>query len=242
MGNKGGRNKLKRVTAPRSWDIPRKSSRFVFKPIPGPHTMTGAYPLGVVVRDLASMATLSRELKFMVKTGKVSVDGKLRRTLQFPTGLFDIVSVPLEGADFRLVPSPKGLALAKVEAGEAKIKLCSVRSKTKVKGGHIQYGLHDGRSLVDDKLNMSPGDALLIEVPTQKVIGQAKLVKGSLGLILTGERAGQLGKISEVKEGTVSREKMVRISLPSGEAEIPSRLVFPVGADKPLITVGVAQE
>jgi small subunit ribosomal protein S4e len=241
VGNKGGRNKLKRITAPRSWDIPRKSSRFVFKPTPGPHTMTGAYPLGVVVRDLAAMATLSKELKFMVKTGRVAVDGRLRRTPRFPTGLFDIVSVPLEGADFRLVPSPKGLSLAKVEAGEAKIKLCSVRTKTKVRGGHIQYGLHDGRSVVDDKLNMSPGDALLIEVPSQKVIGQAKLVKGSLGLILTGERAGQLGKISEVKEGTVSREKMVRIALPSGEAEIPSRLVFPVGADKPLITVGVAQ-
>jgi hypothetical protein len=33
---------------------------------------------------------------------------------------------------------------------------------------------------------------------------------------------------------------MVRISLPSGDAEIPSRLVFPVGTDAPMITVGAA--
>ncbi len=238
MGKKGGRNRLKRLAAPSSWDISRKEGRFVFKPDPGSHPIESSYPLGVVIRDLASMATLSKELKFMVKTGKVLVDGKARRTLTFPVGLFNVVSIPLEGADFRLVPSRKGLVLAKVEGDEAKSKLCSVSSKTKVRGGHIQYGLHDGRSMLDDKVDLSPGDAVLLEVPSQKVLGQAKLAKGSLGLILTGDRAGQLGKIDDVKKGTITREKMIRISLPSGAAEIPSRLVFPVGTDKPMITVG----
>jgi small subunit ribosomal protein S4e len=241
MGKKGGRNRLKRLAAPRSWDISRKAQRFVFKPVPGPHPIEASYPLGVVVRDLASLATLSRELKFMMKTGKVTVDGRQRRTLSFPVGLFNVVSVPLEGVDFRLVPTPKGLALTKVSGDEARTKLCSIASKTKVKGGHIQYGLHDGRSVVDDALNLSPGDAVLIEVPSQKVLGQAKLAKGSLGLVLTGDRAGQLGKIADVKKGTISREKMVKISLPSGDAEIPSRLVFPVGTDHPMITVGAGQ-
>jgi small subunit ribosomal protein S4e len=241
MGKKGGRNRLKRLAAPRSWDISRKANRFVFKPLPGPHPIEASYPLGVVVRDLASLATLSRELKFMMKTGKVTVDGRQRKTSSFPVGLFNVVSVPLEGVDYRLVPSPKGLALAKVSGDEAKTKLCSIHSKSKVKGGHIQYGLHDGRSVVDDALNLSPGDSVLIEVPSQKVLGHAKLAKGSLGLVLTGDRAGQLGKIADVKKGTISREKMVRISLPSGDAEIPSRLVFPVGSDRPMITVGVGQ-
>ena len=240
MGKKGGRNRLKRLAAPRSWDIRRKGPRFVFKPAPGPHPIAASYPLGVVVRDLASLATLSKELKFLVKTGKVLVDGKERRTPSFPVGLFNLVRVPLEGANFRLVPSPKGLVLAKVEGDEANRKLCSVHTKTKVSGGHIQYGLHDGRSIVDDALDLAPGDAVLLEVPSQKVLGHAKLEKGSLGLVLTGERAGQLGIIADVKKGTISREKMVKISLPSGDAEIPSRLVFPVGTDQPMITVGAA--
>jgi small subunit ribosomal protein S4e len=238
VGKKGGRNKMKRLAAPRSWDIPRKSNRFVFKPVPGPHRIAASYPLGVVVRDMASMANLSKELKLMMKLGRVKVDGKERRTPRFPVGLFNVISVPLEGADFRLIPTPKGLSLARVGAAEATKKLCSVSTKTKVKGGHIQYGLHDGRSVLDDRINLVPGDAVLIEVPSQKVLGQAKLAKGSLGLVLTGDRAGQLGKISEVKRGTISREKMVKITLPSGDAEIPSRLVFPVGIETPMITVG----
>jgi small subunit ribosomal protein S4e len=238
MGKKGGRNKMKRLAAPRSWDISRKSNRFVFKPLPGPHSTGNAYPLGVVIRDLASMASLSKELKLMMKAGKVKVDGKERRTPRFPVGLFNVVTIPLEGADFRLVPSPKGLVLAKVSPDEARVKLCSINTKTKVKGGHIQYGLHDGRSILNDTVNLSPGDAVLIEVPSQKLLGQAKLAKGSLGLVLTGDRAGQLGKIADVKKGTISRERMVKMSLPSGEAEIPSRLVFPVGTDVPMTTVG----
>lgn len=242
MGKKGGRNKMKRLAAPRSWDISRKGERFVFKPVPGPHTISTAYPLGVVVRDLMSMADLSKELKFIMKGGKVLVDGKERRTPRFPVGLFDVVSVPVEGVDYRLVPSPKGFVLARVNADEAKTKLCSIRTKIKVRGGHIQYGLHDGRSMVADELDLSPGDAVLLDVQSQKVLGQARLAKGSLGLVLTGDRAGQLGKISDVKKGTISRERMVRLSLPSGEAEVPSRLVFPVGAATPMITVGAASQ
>jgi len=240
LGKKGGRNKMKRLAAPKGWDISRKESRFVFKPTPGTHPISSSYPLGVVVRDLASMAQTSKELKFMTKTGKVLVDGKERRTPRFPVGLFNLVSVPIEGVVFRLVPSPKGLVLAKVEGEEANRKLCRIKSKTKTKGGHIQYGLHDGRSIVDDKLDLSPGDAVMLEVPSQKVLSHAKLSKGALGLVLSGDRAGQLGKIEEVKAGTISREKMVRISLKGGDAEIPSRLVFPVGAASPLTTVGVA--
>ena len=116
MGKKGGRNKLKRLAAPRNWDISRKERRFVLKPIPGPHALGSSYPLGVVLRDLAEMVASGRELKHVTKTGKVLVDGRPVRSPRFPVGLFDVVSVPSENANFRLVPSPKGLVLSKVAA------------------------------------------------------------------------------------------------------------------------------
>ncbi len=178
MGKKGGRNRLKSIAAPRSWDISRKGDRFVYKPTPGPYPIVASYPLGVVVRDLAAMATRSKEVKFIVKSGKVLIDGTERHTPSFPVGLFNVVSVPIEGLNFRLVPSPKGLVLAKLGAGETNKKLCRVSTKTKVRGGHIQYGLHDGRSILSDSLDVSPGDALLLEVPSQKVLGQVKLAEG----------------------------------------------------------------
>jgi ribosomal protein S4E len=68
------------------------------------------------------------------------------------------------------------------------------------------------------------------------------MAKGSLGLVLSGDRAGQSGKILDVKQGTITRERMVKLSLPGGEAEIPSRLVIPVGTVKPMISVGVVSQ
>jgi small subunit ribosomal protein S4e len=241
MGKKGGRNKMKRLASPKQWDISRKDARFVFKPVPGPHSIAGSYPLGVVLRGLSVAGQRSKELKYALNSGKVLVDGRRRESPRFPVGLFNLVSIPDEGATYRVVPSPKGLVLAKVGKEEADRKLCIVSTKTKVAGGRIQYGLHDGRSIVDDGLNLAPGDSVLIEVPSQKVISKTKLAKGALGLVLSGERAGELGKIADVKPGTISRERMVKVSLPSGEAEIPSRLVFPVGTGEPAITVGAAK-
>jgi small subunit ribosomal protein S4e len=115
--------------------------------------------------------------------------------------------------------------------------LCRVRSKSKVRGGHIQYGFHDGRSLIDDGLALSPGDSVVMKIPDQSIVSSIKLSKGSVGLVLSGERAGQLGKISDVKKGTISREKMITLALPGGETELPARLVFAVGSDTPAIEV-----
>jgi small subunit ribosomal protein S4e len=237
MGKKGGRNKLKRLAAPKMWDLDRKRKRFIFKTSPGPYAIAKSYPLGVIIRDLTHLVKNARELKHVVNAGSILVDGRVRRSSAFGVGLFDIISVPSEGLNFRLVPTPKGLVLARVEKDEAERKLCGIRSKVKVNGGHIQYGLHDGRSVLSDTLDLSPGDSIVMGVPLQKVLDKVQLSKDSLGLILTGERAGQMGKILEVKKGTIAREKMVKIALPSGETEIPSRLVFPVGVDRPLVTV-----
>lgn len=242
MGKKGGKNRLKRLAAPKLWDIERKEKRFVFKPSPGPHPISASYPLGVIVRDIARLVNNARELRYVINSGKVLVDGKIRKSLTFPVGLFDVVSIPAEGLNYRLVPSPKGLVLAKIDEGDAEKKICAIKRKTMIRGGHIQYGLHDGRSLISDSLNLRPGDSVLIKIPAQQVLGSVKLDKGSLAIVVSGERAGQVGRIIEVNSGTITRERMVKIELPSGETEIPSRLVFPIGTKEPLIGLGARYE
>jgi len=240
MAKKGGRNRLKRLAAPKLWDLERKKERFTFKSTPGPHALARSYPLGVVLRDLVGLVRNSRELRHALNEGEVLVDGKVRRAPTFPVGLFDVISVPSENLSIRMLPSPKGLLPSKIGKEESTKKLCGINSKAKVAGGHLQFGFHDGRSMLGDGLDLVPGDAVLIQLPNQKVLSGIKLAKDSLALILSGDRAGKLGRVLEMKRGTITRERMVKISLPSGETEIPSRLVFPVGSDKPVITVEVS--
>ena len=239
MGKKSGRTKMKRLSAPRSWDIARKEARFITKPSPGTHAVAKSYSLAVVLRDLLGMVATQKEVTQVLTRGEVLVDGVPRHDPGFPVGLFDVVSIPKEGKSFRLVPSPDGLVPRDIVSTEAGMKLCRVRSKVKITGGHIQFGFHDGRSLLDDKLLASCGDTVVMRVPQQAVVESLKLEKGATALVVSGDRAGQVGRIVSVKKGTSSREKMVALSLPSGETELPERLIFAVGTDKPALEVQV---
>ncbi len=240
MARKGGRNKLKRISAPKQWNIKKKEKRFIIKPSPGPYSLAGSYPLGVVLRDHLRLVSNARELRYVISNGGILVDGKRRLSLSFPVGLFTVVEVPKEGVAYRLLPSPDGLVTSRVTGDEARLKLCSIRSKVKVKGGHIQYGFHDGRVLASDTLGLSPSDAVLMKIPDQSVVSSIKLAKGALGLVITGDRAGQVGKVTDVRKGSIKKEKMVVLSLQSGITELPARLVMPVGSDRPVIGVQVA--
>jgi small subunit ribosomal protein S4e len=186
------------------------------------------------------MVTTQKEVMQVLTKREVLVDGVARHDPGFAVGLFDVISVPKEGKAFRLVPSPDGLVARDIVSTEAGVKLCRVKSKVKVSGGHIQFGFHDGRSLLDDKLAVSCGDTVVMRTPVQAVVESVKLAKGSTGLVISGERAGQVGRIISVKKGTNSRERMVELSLPSGETELPERLIFAVGTDKPAMEVQVA--
>ena len=239
MGKKSGNRTLKRISAPRQWDIARKEARFVTKPSPGGHSVEGSYSLAVVLRDLLGLVATQKEVTQVLTRGEVLVDGVPRHDPGFPVGLFDVVTVPKEGKSYRLVPSPDGLVARDIASTEAGMKLCRVRSKVRVTGGHLQYGFHDGRSLLDDKLSASCGDTVVMKVPDQSVVNSVKMSKGSTGMVVSGERAGQIGRIIGVKKGTSSREKMVELSLPTGETELPERLIFAVGNEKPLLEVQV---
>jgi small subunit ribosomal protein S4e len=240
LGKKSGRGKMKRISAPREWDIARKEARFITKPSPGGHPLEKSYSLSVVLRNLLGMVASQKEVMQVLTRREVLVDGVARRDPGFPVGLFDVVSIPKEGKAFRLVPSPDGLVPRDIVSTEAGVKLCRVKSKVKITGGHIQFGFHDGRSVLDDKLSVAPGDTVVMRVPAQAIVDSVKLAKGATGLVVSGERAGQMGRIISVKKGTSSREKMIAVSLPSGETELPERMIFAVGNEKPVMEVQAA--
>lgn len=86
-----GKNHLKRVAAPRTWPITRKTSKWVVKPTPGAHSEERGMPLVVVLRDLLHLADKSKEIKQILHEGQVLVDGRVRKDHRFVVGMFDTV-------------------------------------------------------------------------------------------------------------------------------------------------------
>lgn len=239
MGRKGANKRTKRSMAPSFWAIHRKSHQFTVTTSPGPHRREESYPLTVLVRDVLKMVNTYREARNVIRDGKIMVDGVVRRKLGFPIGLMDVLEIPILKKVFRMVPVT-GSALAPVEIPESEknLKLGKVESKTTVRGGKVQYGLHDGKSiLTESEVALSPGDVFLLEVPSKKIVRSVSLKKGVLALAVKGRRAGRIGRITELRHGTMTRPKMVDLEIDGVIAELPAKMVIAVGDEKPLVTV-----
>jgi len=230
-----GSKKLKRQMAPQFWGITRKDKRFVITIKPGPHKKSHAVPAAVFLRDMLKIVTSLREAKSTIYTGKVKIDGVVRKSLHHAIGLMDVIELENVSDIYRLVPTEeKLLKPIKINESEKSKKLVRVVSKTTINKGRLQIGFHDGRSIISEsKVNV--GDACLIQIPDVKILEIIKLEAGSQGLVTRGNNAGQIGKIETIEEGTFNLPKRIILALSDKKIEIPADIIMPIGKEEPII-------
>ncbi|MFQ5476215.1 MAG: 30S ribosomal protein S4e [Nitrosopumilus sp.] len=232
-----GSKKLKRQMAPQFWGITRKSKRFVITVRPGPHKKHHSVPTAVFLRDMLKIVSTLREAKTSIYSGKVKIDGVVRKSLHHAIGLMDVVELENVPDVYRLVPTEeKLLKPIKINESEKSKKLVRVVSKTTINKDKTQIGFHDGRSVITDtKVNV--GDTCLIQVPDQKVIEVIKLEAGCQCLVTRGINAGQTGKIETIEEGTFILPKRVVLVLGERKIEIPADIIMAIGKEEPVIQI-----
>lgn len=227
---------MKRQLAPVFWNIRRKESQFVVSVKPGPHPKRLSYPLGMVLRDVLGVAATMLEAQRILVAGKVKVDNIVRRSPNFAVGLMDTIELST-GQTYRMVPKDSTLLVpVSIDESEKTVKLSKVTSKTSVRGKKIQYGFHDGKTKISDKV-LRVGDTCLIELPQAEIKDHLKFEKGCTVLIITGENAGKIGKVEDIRDGIFSLPKRALVTFEQRSVELPVEMVMAVGAEKPIIRV-----
>lgn len=239
MAKKSGSLKVKRATVPPFWQIARKDKRFVVRTSPGPHPKSYSYPLLVVLRDILGLARTRREALSVLNDGKVKIDGRVVKAEAFPVGLMDVVNLVDVEKSYRMVPSFGRLVPVEITEKEKDLKLCMVKSKKTGKGAKIGYGLHDGRLIFPEaEVDIKPGDACIIKVPTQEFQASFRLNKGNLALLIKGERSGEVATVEDVKSGTYQRGAIATIRFQDGTtSELTTSVLLPLGKQQPEITI-----
>ncbi|MGH9980522.1 MAG: 30S ribosomal protein S4e [Nitrososphaeraceae archaeon] len=228
MANKGGRTTAKRQLAPVFWDINRKQGRFILRTHPGTHSKKYAYSLGVILRDVLKVTTTMHEAKKIVDGGKVKVDNVIRYNVNFPIGLMDTIELVPSQKVYRLVPKDSLLLYPiEINDNEKLLKLVKIKTKNIIKGNKIQYGFHDGKTVISEGI-YSVGDTCLVKVPELEIIDTLKLQSDSLAMLTRGDNAGSMGKIEEIKEGTFSLPKRAIMRVDSRLLEIPIDMIMVV--------------
>jgi len=230
---------MKRLTAPRSWPIPRKTEHWIAAPSPGPHSVEMSMPVLVVMRDMLHLCDTAVEARRILSSGDIFVDGRIVKSRKFPVGLMDVLSIPKLNQHYRMLLDRRGkFELAKIPQGKEQWKLCRIESKTTVKDAKTQLGLHDGRSIIVDSDTYKTGDVLKIEVPTQKILDTYKLTKGSIAMIISGAHAGQTAVIEDYIVTRTPDPNIVRFK--DGTSTVKDN-VFVVGSKVPEIELPEAR-
>lgn len=229
--------RLKRGAAPRAWTVPRKGTKWIQRPSPGPHAQDASMPLILVLREVLKIAQSAREARILLRSGVVRVDGKVVSDLARGIGLMDTLTLgaPLD-AHYRLFRDRRGkLRLYPIPPEEAAVKIGRIQRKTTVRGGKLQVTLHDGRNLlVPEGVDWKVGDSLKIHLPDQKVLGRLAFAVGHLAYVAGGSHVGELARIEKVE--VLSSPQPNRVHFKEGFSTVKP-YVFVVGESTPQITL-----
>lgn len=236
MVRKSGSTKLKRQMAPKFWDIKRKESPFILAARPGPYSKAKCYSIGVLIRDVLHLCSNLTEAKRILNAGQIKVDGKIRRDGRFGVGIMDVVEIVPNGMAYRMVPKGSKL-LVPTQTKEKSLKLLKITSKLSYRGNKIQYGFHDGKTLISENKDMSVGDSCLVTIPAINIEQHIKFENDCNILVVQGENAGKIGKVEEIKDGMFSLPKRVVLTVDEKTVELPVGIVMPVGVEKPVLEV-----
>lgn len=190
---------LKRVSVPKTWNLPRKLYTFIVRPS---GYLESALPVAVILKEILRVASTRAEAKKIVNSGAVSLDGSAIKNDRLPVGLMSVISVG--GKDYRMLLNTRGkLFLKTLSAKESAIKLCKIISKTTLKGNKLQIGFHDGRTLLSDKKDVKLNDTIAFKLPEFSVHSHLKLGKNAKVYLTGGSSVGKTGTVESVS-GTVT--------------------------------------
>jgi small subunit ribosomal protein S4e len=206
-------NHQKRLAAPESWPVERKTEMFTVKADAGPHGDDGV-PLLILLRDVLGYADSRKEARYALAQDSVVINGTPVSDEERPVGMFDILAFDEREEYYRVFPDEGGrLSLTPIDEGSAGSKLGRIAGKKHVPGGDVQLTLHDGQTLlVEEPGQYSVGDSLVVANDDDAIVAHFEYEEGALATAVAGQHAGQIGSIDEIQVTASSSDNNVLLS------------------------------
>lgn len=232
-------NHLKRLNAPDSWHIAKKTTKFISKTAPGPHN-ANAMPIAVWLRDHMDFARNMKEIKQILRQKDVIVNGRPCRDPKMGVGIFDIVALPKINKYFRILRDKDGRHVSvEIDAEAAKTRLCKIKNKTTVTGGKVQLNMRDGSNLLADNTYKS-GDSIVLSLEPEsrsKIVGHFPFAAGNMAMIIGGKHSGKVARILEIIKvpGSVPNKIILQDETTGTKFDTVSPYIYMVGTKTPAI-------
>ncbi|MCX6771609.1 MAG: S4 domain-containing protein [Candidatus Micrarchaeota archaeon] len=228
MSKKGGSNHFVRMRASKNIGvISRKKVKWLLAPAPGTHKKSESISAGVLLRDVLGRASSIHEVKRILRTGGLLIDGKKISEPKYPVGVMDIISEPAEKKAYRMSLDSARLVPKEVKGEAATRKYLKVTGKNTAKGGKITIAFHDGRNQFGDK-HIGTGDTCVFSIPGFKLLSHIKLAPGVTCLVMKGKHMGEVAKLEKIIERPGSHDTEAHLTGASGEFITVRKYLFAV--------------
>lgn len=197
---RGPKKHLKRLNAPKHWNLAKMGGIWAPKPSAGPHKSRECIPLCIILRERLKYALTNKECTQICMERCVKVDGKVRTDHNFPAGFMDVVELEKSGDRFRLLYDTKGrFALTRISKEDASHKLCKV-TKVFTSANKIPVlATHDGRTIRYPDPDVKVNDTIKVDIATGKMTSFLKYELGAMVMIVRGHNSGRVGTLSHVE-------------------------------------------
>jgi len=226
---------LKTLAAPRSMKVPRRGKVFILTPSPGPHAKSECVPLGTLLREYLGLAENRKEIKHILNTKQVLVDGRRVKSENYPLGLFDIISIPEIDKVYMMLVDHHGRLISKeVDKKAAEHKMCKLVNKTMVQGSKLQLNFYDGKNLLvdaKDSKKYAVGGTAILKLPELKITDFLTAETGKTVMVAKGRHAGKVGKIVSKTGSDLNLKSLTTLDC-SGEKVITNTAYIYVISEK----------
>ncbi|KAF1743881.1 hypothetical protein MXB_1655 [Myxobolus squamalis] len=236
---RGPRKHLKRLNAPSHWMLDKLSGHFAPRPSQGPHKLRECLPIIIFIRNRLKYALNYDEVKKIVRSRNIKVDGKVRTDVTYPSGFMDVITIEKTNEHFRLLYDCKGrFAVHRISNDESKYKLCRVKRVGLGQRGIPYITTHDGRTIRYPHPSIKVNDTVLFELKTGSILKIFKFESGKMAMVTSGRNQGRVGTITR-KEKHLGSFDIVHLK-DSNDHTFATRIsnVFVIGDEsKPYVTL-----
>jgi small subunit ribosomal protein S4e len=175
--------------------IERKGTKYIVR---ASSHIDNSVPLLIAVRDILGLAKTAREVKHMIQTKLLKINGRLVEDFKESIKLFNILEADKVYV-LSLLPTKKFVF---EETKDLDTRLVKVVNKRLVPNNFSQLNLHDGSNvLTKDKINV--GDSLILDF-SGKIKKHIQMDKGREVFVISGKYAGHKGKIESVSDSNLT--------------------------------------
>ncbi|MCX6694384.1 MAG: 30S ribosomal protein S4e [Methanomicrobiales archaeon] len=230
---------LKRYSAPRSWHIAKKTKTFIVKTRAGPHN-ANAMPIAVWLRDHMGIALTMKEVTRILHQGDIIINGKVCRDARMGIGIFDIISIPRTGKNYRILRDKMGgHKTIEIDAEAAASRLCKVLNKTITRGGKVQLNLRHGANVLADN-TYRPRDSIVISLRPEerfKILDHFPFAKGNMAMVIGGRHSGKIARIVDIVmvPGSVPKRVFLEDDETKVRLDTIDSYIYMVGRETPAI-------